>query len=125
MMTSGKNGLEFFAVGLDDLLVARWQRSTISFRVTRIDSAAIQDLTLTSLRFDARLIRNISTQLYYVLIMLTRGRAQRLVLIAKELEGWERIDFFFSGRDQFRRSQQSRNSWICWQPRSAVISWTL
>ena len=38
-----------------------------------IDSAAIQDLTLTSLRFDARLIRNISTQLYYVLIMLTRG----------------------------------------------------
>ena len=57
----------------------------------RNDSAAIQELTLTSLRFDAGLIRNISTELYHVLIMLTRGRAQRLVLKAKEPEGLEAI----------------------------------
>ena len=44
---------------------------------------------LTSLRFDAGLIRNISTELNHVLIMLTRGRAQRLVLKAKEPEGLE------------------------------------
>ena len=59
----GENGLEFFAVGLDDF----W----------------------SSLRFDAGLLRNISTELYHVLIMLTRGRAQWLVLMAAEPKGLE------------------------------------
>ena len=36
------------------------------------DSATILDLALTSLRFDAGLLRNISTELYHVLIMLTK-----------------------------------------------------
>ena len=53
------------------------------------DSATILDLALTSLRFDAGLLRNISTELYRVLIMLARGRAQRLVLKATEQEGLE------------------------------------
>ena len=91
----------------------------------RNDSGTIQDLTLTSLRFDAGLICNISTELYHVLIMSTRRRAQRLVLKAKELEGWRRIDFFSGDMNRFRRSQQSQNLWICWQPRSVVISWIL
>ena len=55
----------------------------------RNDSATILDLTLSSLKFDARLIRNISTDLYHVLNMLTRRRAQRLVLkavVPEELE---------------------------------------
>ena len=47
----------------------------------RNDSATIVDLALTSLRFEAGLLRNISTELYHVLIMLTRGRAERLVLL--------------------------------------------
>ena len=47
------------------------------------------DLALTSLGFDAGLVRNISKELYHVLIMLTRGRAQRLVLKAAEPEGLE------------------------------------
>ena len=55
----------------------------------RNDSATILDLALTSLRIDAGLLRNISTELYHVLIMLTRGRAQRLVLKAAEPEGLE------------------------------------
>ena len=36
-------------------------------------SATILDLALTSLRFDAGLLRNFFTELYHVLIMLTRG----------------------------------------------------
>ena len=50
------------------------------------DSATILDLTLSSLRFDAGLLRNISTERYHVLVMLTRRRAQRLVLKAPEAE---------------------------------------
>ena len=53
------------------------------------DSATILDLALASLRFHARLLRNICRELYHVLIMLTRGRAQRLVLKAPESEGLE------------------------------------
>ena len=34
-------------------------------------------------------MRNVSTELYFVLIMLTRGRAQRLVLMAAEPEELE------------------------------------
>ena len=55
----------------------------------RNDSATIIDLALTTLRFDAGLIRNIATKLCDVLILLTRGRAQRLVLKAAEPEGLE------------------------------------
>ena len=32
--TSGENGLEFFAVGLDDFLVVRWQKFTNTVRDT-------------------------------------------------------------------------------------------
>ena len=53
----------------------------------RDDSATILDLALTSLRFDSGLLRNMSTELSHLLIMLTRGRAQRLVLKAPEPEG--------------------------------------
>ena len=59
----------------------------------RNDSATILDLALTPLRFDAALLRNFSTELYHVLIMLTRGRAQRLVLKAKEPEELEAYRF--------------------------------
>ena len=59
----------------------------------RNDSASILHLALTSLRFDAGLLRNISTELYHVLIMLTRGRAQRLVLNAAEPEELEAYRF--------------------------------
>ena len=55
----------------------------------RNDSATILDLALTPLRLDSGLLRNISTELCHVLIMLTRGRAQRLVLKAKEPEELE------------------------------------
>ena len=39
------------------------------------------------------MLRNISTELHHVLIMLTRGRAQRLVLKAAEREGLEARGF--------------------------------
>ena len=55
----------------------------------RDDSATIIDLALPTWRFDAGLLRNISTDLCHVLSMSTRGRAQRLVLKAAELEGLE------------------------------------
>ena len=74
----------------------------------RNDSATIPDLALTSLRFDAGLLRNISTEQYHVLIMLTRGRALRLVLKAAEPEGLEayrlvlpRDEPVFNGHDSF------------------------
>ena len=40
-------------------------------------------------------VRNIATELYHVLIMLTRGRAQRLVLKASKLEVLAAIRFLF------------------------------
>ena len=55
----------------------------------RHDSAFMLDLALTSLMFDAGLLRNISAELHRVLIMLTRGRAQRLVLKSVEPEELE------------------------------------
>ena len=74
----------------------------------RNDSAAIIDLALTTHRFDAGLLRNITTELYNVLIMLTRRRAQRLVLKAAEPEGLEayrlllrRYEPIFNGHDSF------------------------
>ena len=63
-------------------------------QLVRNDSATILDVALTSLRFDAGLLRNISTELYHVLIMLTRGRAQQLVLRAAEREGFEAYRLF-------------------------------
>ena len=61
----------------------------------RNDSATILDLALMSLRFDAGVLRNISIELYHALIMLTRRRAQRLVLKAAELEGLEAYRLLF------------------------------
>ena len=90
----------------------------------RDDSATILDLALTSLRFEAGLLRNISTELHHVLIMLTRGRTQRSVK-RQSRNGWNRIDIFSDGMNQFRRSRKFRNLSICWQPRSVTISWTL
>ena len=74
----------------------------------RYDSATILDLALTSLRFDAGLLRNISTELYHVLIMLTRGRPQRLVLQAAEPEGWKRIDVTSTRREKVRVTQRKQ-----------------
>ena len=59
----------------------------------RNDSATILDLALTSLRFDAGSLATFTTELYHVLITLTRGRAHRLELKAAELEGLEAYRF--------------------------------
>ena len=59
----------------------------------RNDSASILDLALTSLRFDAGFLRNLSTVLHHVLIMLTRGRQSG--------RGWKRIDFSSDDTNQF------------------------
>ena len=58
------------------------------------ESATINDLALTSLRLDNCLVRNIATELYHVLIMLTRG-AQRVVLKAPESEALEAYRLVF------------------------------
>ena len=60
------NGLECF-VGLDDVLVVRWQNSTNTLK-DRNDSATIIDLSPTTLRFHSGLVCNIPTELYRVLI---------------------------------------------------------
>ena len=86
--TSGENGLEFFRSWSGRFLLVRWQKSPNTLR----DTATIQQPSWTwrsRLRFDAGLLRNISTELYHVLIMWTRGRAQRLELKAAEPEGLE------------------------------------
>ena len=83
----------------------------------RNDSATILDLALTSLRFDAGLLRNTSTELYQVLIMLTRGRAQRLVLKAADPEESGSVSTSLRRLNQFQLSRQFRNLWICWQQR--------
>ena len=84
--------------------------------VHRNDSATFQDMTLTSWRFGAGLIRNISTELYHVLITLTSTKRQI------SPRGWKRIDFFSGVMNRFRRSQQSRNLWICLQMDSLTNS---
>ena len=85
-------GSSFSQLVWTNLSVVRWQKSTKTLKGHRNDSLAILDLTLTSLRFDAGLLRIIPTELYHVLIMLTRGRAQRLVLKAADPEGrYERV----------------------------------
>ena len=61
----------------------------------RNESATIDDLPRTSLRFDTGLVRNVAAELYHVLIMLTRGRAQRLVLKASEPQGLEAYRILF------------------------------
>ena len=53
----------------------------------------VDDLARTSLRFVTGFLRNNATELYHVLIMLTRGRAQRLVLKASDPEGHEAYRF--------------------------------
>ena len=85
--TSGEIGLEFSAVGLDDFFGGALAEIYEHFEGHRDDSATILDLT--SLRFDEGLLRNISSEQCHVLIMLTRGRAQRLVIKAAEPEGLE------------------------------------
>ena len=75
---SGANGLEFFAVGLDDFFGGSLAEIYEYIKRHRNDSATLLDLALTSLRFDAGLLRNISTELYHVLIMVTRGGALRV-----------------------------------------------
>ena len=65
--TGGENGPEFFAVGLGDFLVVRWQKSTNTSK-DRNDSATIIDLAPTTLRFHSGLVCNIPTELYRMLI---------------------------------------------------------
>ena len=50
------------------------------------DPATINDLDLTVMKHDPGHVRNIATEQHHGLIMLTRGRAQRLVLKAAEPE---------------------------------------
>ena len=66
--TSGENGLEFGRFG-----------RCAGRNPHQNESATINDLALTTLRFETGPVRNISTELHHVLIWLTRGRAQRLV----------------------------------------------
>ena len=61
-------------------LAVRWQESTSTLEDTR----TMQRPLLT---WHAVLVRNNFTELYHVLIMLTRRRAQRLVLKTAEPEG--------------------------------------
>ena len=68
--TIGKNGLECSAAGLGD------------FSVVRVDLEIAPGI-------DAGLARNNPTELHHVLIMWTRGRAQRLGLKAAEPEELE------------------------------------
>ena len=91
--TCGENGLEFFAVGLDDFFGGALAEIYEHFEGHRNDSATILDITLTSSRFDTGLLCLVSTELYHVLIMLTRGREQRLVLKVAEPEGLEAYRF--------------------------------
>ena len=60
----------------------------------RSESATINDLTISVPRSDTGLVRNIATELFHALIMLTKGRAQRLVLKASESEGMEPYRLF-------------------------------
>ena len=55
----------------------------------RNEPATNNDLALTALRLETELARNISTELHHVLIMLTTGPAQQLVLKAAQQEGLE------------------------------------
>ena len=73
----------------------------------RNDTASILDLALTSLRFGAGLLRNISTKLHHVLIMLTRGRAQRLVLKAAEPEVLEAYRLLLQRYEPVSKSHDS------------------
>ena len=82
----------------------------------RNEPATIKDLALTTPRFEIGLVGNISTELYHVLIMLTRGRAQRLVLKAAEPEGLEAYRFLL------RRYEPTST---VTQPHSVVTSWML
>ena len=68
----------------------------------RGDSATIVDLALTSLRFDAGLLRDISIELYHVLIMLTRGRGEDGGWCSRRQSrrGWKRVVFFSDGMNQ-------------------------
>ena len=76
------------------------------------ESATINDLALAALRCGIGLIHNIGPELHRVLLFLTCGRAQRLVLKASEvLEAY---------RFLYRRF---RNWWLCWLQRSEVTSW--
>ena len=54
----------------------------------RNDAALISDLEI-SMAYDTDVVRIMATELYHVLIMLTRGKAQKLVLKAGEREGLE------------------------------------
>ena len=55
----------------------------------RDEQATVSELVRALRRFEPGLARSIATELYHVLIMLTKGRSQRLVLKAAEPEGSE------------------------------------
>ena len=117
--TSGENGLEFFRSWSGRFFGVALAEVFEHVEGYRNDSATILDLALTSLRFDAGLLRNIPTELHHVLIMLTRGRAQRLVLKAAEPEGLEayrlllrRYEPVSNGHDSFETCGSAGNHFL-------------
>ena len=54
------------------------------------EPATMDDLVQTSQRSEPALIRCLLTEVYHIVIMLTRRGAQRFVLKAVELGGWRR-----------------------------------
>ena len=84
-LTSGENRLEFFWELVWAIFGGAQAEIYEHVEGHRNDSATILDMALTSLRFDAGLLRNI----------LTRGRAQRLVIEAFEPEELEAYRFLF------------------------------
>ena len=83
-MNSGETGLEFFAVGI--LSVETLAEVHQHLEAHRDERATVGDLVRALRRFEPGLARSIATELHHVLIMLTKGRSQRLVLKAAESE---------------------------------------
>ena len=82
----------------------RWKERVRVFRsfvwTIRNDPVTINDLELTLLKYDPGHVRNIATELYHFLIIVTSGRAQRLVRKATELE-LEAYRLFFGRYEPF------------------------
>ena len=91
-MTSGRNGLEFFAVGVDDCLVVRWPNSrTHRGSPQRFCSHPGPDAHVVEVScwIDPQYFHRAVS----VLIKLTKGRAQRLVLQATGAGGLDAYRF--------------------------------
>ena len=85
--------------------MVRWQKKTNTLRDTVTIQQPIWTSRSTSLKLDVGLLRNMSTELYHVLIMLTRGRAQRLVQGGQSRRGCKLIAISSDDMNQFQQSR--------------------